>query len=441
MQATSAGAGAGSGTVSEDVAMQIWPTVYDAIAWSEIGEIAIATSEHVELLVGIVHSTFGSTQLIYHAQIPKIRVDQDQPDSLWEKLHLRINAFNPDQIDIEDPLPWASASFGEEISASEVVGLDWSPQGLAKHKRCALAVHTQNLALSIWAPTSNLRSLASWKRHIIINRVLQRYFISLYPEEAFKPGQDKSERLKRLQRVRAFSWSPKATMTRPTEDMSYATLDVREETLIAVSNDNNEIIILRMPSELHMPSSANDARDGASVVGHFSIVSGDLRLPDLSWTFEEQIHHQSYVSKLAWSPWFMAKAGSLMAIIVCATRTKLLFRRVLVSMKPNKINVQLHGHGSDVSLALPWTTNGVLRWLPSDAHEQNLKLIACTGGHVILYGMNVLTGSAAVLATFAREEWDPVASKSSLHSTSLHVLSVPIDFLITNTLECKPNEG
>jgi hypothetical protein len=37
--------------MSEDVAMQIWPTIYYAIAWSEVGEIAIATSEHVELLV------------------------------------------------------------------------------------------------------------------------------------------------------------------------------------------------------------------------------------------------------------------------------------------------------------------------------------------------------------------------------------------------------
>lgn len=38
-------------TMCEEMAMPIWPTVYDGIAWSEVGDIAIATSEHVELLV------------------------------------------------------------------------------------------------------------------------------------------------------------------------------------------------------------------------------------------------------------------------------------------------------------------------------------------------------------------------------------------------------
>lgn len=46
------GTGSSIGAMSEDVAMQIWPTIYDGITWSDIGEVAIATSEHVELLVG-----------------------------------------------------------------------------------------------------------------------------------------------------------------------------------------------------------------------------------------------------------------------------------------------------------------------------------------------------------------------------------------------------
>lgn len=40
--------------MSEDTAIPIWPTIYDGIAWSEVGDIAIATSEHVELLVSNV---------------------------------------------------------------------------------------------------------------------------------------------------------------------------------------------------------------------------------------------------------------------------------------------------------------------------------------------------------------------------------------------------
>jgi hypothetical protein len=346
---------------------------------------------------------------------------------LWEKLHLRTNAFDINQVDIEEPLAWTSASLGEEISASEVVGLEWSPQGLAKHKRCALAVHTQNLALSIWAPTIQPRSLASWKRHIIVNRELQRYFINLHPQEAFGPNQDKSECLKRLQRVRAFAWSPTATMTRPAEEMPYAASDVCKEIFMAVSNDDNEIIIFRMPSTLRVPSSPKDASNGVSVVARFSIMSGDLKLPDLSWTFEEHMGYQSFVAKMAWSPWYVFQTGSLMSIVVCATRARLIFRRVMISTKLNGINLQLNGHDSDIRLTLPWSSDGILRWLPSETNEPNLKLVACTGGDILLCGMNALGGNATILSTYTRDEWDPITGMSSLKS-----LIMPAHFLVTN---------
>ncbi|KAE9985451.1 hypothetical protein EG328_007443 [Venturia inaequalis] len=378
--------------MSEETALSIWPTLCDGIAWSEIGEMAIATSEHVELL------------------IPKVRLDQDQQDQLWDKLHLRVNAFDETQVDIEDPIAWNSSSLGEEISVCEVVGVDWSPQGPAMHKRCALAVHTQNLVLSIWAPTVHPRSLASWKRHFVINRELQRYFIGRHPEEAFEPPDAKSDRLKRLQRVRAFAWSRAATLARPVEDERYAAPAHCNEILMAVSNDNNEVIIFRMPSTLRMPSSrTDDNSNNMTVVGHFSILPGDFNLPDLTWTFEEHMRYQSFVSKLAWSGWHSVQSGPLMAVIVCATRTKLIFRRVLIAMKPNGVNVQLNGQSSEILLPTPWPPNGILRWMPNESHEPNLKLVVCAGGDIMLCGINAMGGGAEVLATYIREEWDPVA--------------------------------
>ncbi|QDS71860.1 hypothetical protein FKW77_010011 [Venturia effusa] len=392
--------------MSEETAIPIWPTIYDGIAWSDIGEIAIATSEHVEIL------------------IPKIRLDQDNSDQLWDKLHLRVNAFDETQVDVEDHIAWNSSSFGEEISVCEVVGLDWSPQGLAKHKRCALAVHTQNLVLSIWNPTAQPRSLASWKRAIVFNRELQSYYINRHPEEAYEPPDPKSDRLKRLQRVRAFAWSQTASLATPTEGVNNVALDVRNEILMAVSNDNNEVIIFRMPSNLHMSTSPmNASNDQVTVVGHFSVLEGDIQLPDLTWTFEEHMRYQSFVSKMAWSPWHSVKNGPSMAVIVCATRSKLMFRRILIAIKFNEINVQLTGTSSEVQLATPWPSNGILRWIPSGSHEPNLKLVACTGGDIILYGINAMGGGAKVLAVYAREEWDPVAgcivTGPTLNGTSL----------------------
>jgi hypothetical protein len=372
----------------------------------------------------LVLELIDATSTKISIKIPKVRLDQDNPDQLWEKLHLRTNAFDIAHVDIEEPLAWSSSSIGEEISASEVVALDWSPQGLAKHKRCALAVHTQNLALSIWAPTVQPRSLASWKRHIVINRELQRYYISLHPEEAFGPGKDKSERLKRLQRVRAFAWSPTAAMARSVEEMPYTASDVSNEVLMAVSNDNNEVIILRMPSTLCIPTSPTDTSNKVSVVGRFNVLLGDLKIPELSWTFEDHLQCQTFASQLAWSPWFVVETGTLMAIIVCATTTKLIFRRVMISTKLKGINVQLNDLGSEISLATPWSSNGILRWLPSKPHEPTLRLVACSGGDIILCEMSALDGNAAVLAKYTREEWDPVAG---MPSSFFAVINVPIE--------------
>ncbi|TLD18349.1 hypothetical protein E2P81_ATG12144 [Venturia nashicola] len=378
--------------MSEDTGLSIWPTIYDGIAWSDMGDIAIATSEHVELL------------------IPKVRLDHDQQDQVWDKLHLRVNAFDQTHVDVEDPIAWNSSSLGEEISVCEVVGLDWSPQGPAKHKRCALAVHTQNLVLSIWAPTTQPASLLSWKRHIVINRELQRYFIHRYPEEAFEPPDAKSDQLKRLQRVRAFAWSQTAVLARPVDHLKHTTSAVCNEILLAVSNDNNQVIIFRMPSTLGMPTSPTDANsDKMKVLGHFSILPGDFRLPDLTWTFEEHMQYQSFVSKLAWSGWYSVKNGPLMAVIVCATRRKLIFRRLLITMKPSGINLQLSGSSSEIQLPTPWPPSGILRWMESDSHEPNLKVVACAGGDIMLCEINAMGGDAEVLATYSREEWDPVA--------------------------------
>lgn len=352
-------------------------------------------------------------------QIPKIRLDHDQQDQFWDKLHLRVNAFDESHVDVEDPIAWNSASLGEEISVCEVVGLDWSPQGPAKHKRCALAVHTQNLVLSIWAPTTQPRSLASWKRHIVINRELQRYFINRHPEEAFEPPNPKSDRLKRLQRVRAFAWSQTAALARPVEHQRCATSALCSEILMAVSNDNNEVIIFRMPSTLRMPSSRMDQNSSEmAVVGHFSILPSDFHLPDLTWTFEEHIQYQSFVSKLAWSGWYSVQNGPLMAVIVCATRTKLIFRRVLIAMKANGVNVQLNGLSSEIMLPTPWPSNGILRWIPNKSHEPNLNLVACAGGDIMLCGINAMGGGAEVLATYTRQEWDPVAGMFSVWACS-----------------------
>jgi hypothetical protein len=359
------------------------------------------------------------------------------PDQLWEKLHLRTNAFDIDEVDVEDPIAFHSLSVGEEISSSEVVALQWSPQGLAKHGRCALAVLTQNLALSIWGPTAQPRSLAGWKRLLVINRVLQRYFTALYPEEKRSPDQDRSERLKRLQRIRAFTWSPPALLIPFAERHPYAGSESCKGNFLAVSNDNNEVILIRLASFMRMASSLEDIEKAVSVVARFSIMPGDATLPNLSWSFEDYANNQSYVAKLAWSPWIDAEDASLVAVIVCATRSRLEFRRVRASTTPNGLKVHTETFESNVILTTPWSPGGILRWLPLEDQEANLKLLAFTGGNVLIYDVNALEGSVRTLAKHTRDDWDSVAGTltikiwfSSLSPSFLSQISAKVNILM-----------
>jgi len=341
-------------------------------------------------------------------QIPKLRAGQDLPDQIWDRLHLRTNDFSPDEVDVEEPLAFRSVSVGEEISTNDIVALQWSPQGLAKHGRCALAVLTQNLALSIWAPTTQPRFMAGWKRHIVINRVLQSFFLEIYPEEKRSRDQGKSERLKRLQRVRAFAWSPSAVFKASPEQRSYVVSETCTENFLAVANDNNEVILLRITSPLCIATWPKDIKKVASVVAHFSIVPGDAKLPDLSWSFEDYLEHQSFVSTLAWSPWIINGTDSLAAILVCATRSRLTFRRVIVAIS-NGPKIHMDDYERYVELAIPWSPDGILRWLSPKIQEANLKLMAITGSDIVIYVVNALEGSIRILEKYTRDDWDSVA--------------------------------
>src|SRR5262249_22623811 len=126
---------------------------------------------------------------------------------IWDILHLRVNLFSENEVKSQEPLTFQNFSSGEEISPSSVVSLSWSPPGLAKHRKCAIAILTSNLALSIWAPDAKPSSALSWKRRLVLNRTLEDFLQE--SEDLQDMDHDKSlEMLKRSQRIRSFAWCP-----------------------------------------------------------------------------------------------------------------------------------------------------------------------------------------------------------------------------------------
>src|SRR5262249_4305844 len=74
--------------------------------------------------------------------------------ALWTRVALPPALFTAAERPQALPLGASSFSLGEETGGALAVAARWSPPGLAAHGRCALAVLTSNLALSLWAPVA-----------------------------------------------------------------------------------------------------------------------------------------------------------------------------------------------------------------------------------------------------------------------------------------------
>ncbi|KAK7621240.1 transcription factor IIIC subunit delta N-term-domain-containing protein [Phyllosticta citricarpa] len=296
----------------EAITLNVWPSTIDCLSWSQDGNIAVAAGETVELLIPILQSDSEAIQSTQH----------------WHNVHIKTNLFASNEVPTLDPLGFRAVSFGEELSLSDVIGLDWSPPGLAKHSKCAIAVWTSNLTLSLWASDSDFKNGRSWKRLLIFNHALDRYWQKLDRGEHKVGGLDWETRRRTRRRVRSFAWSPRV---RPQTESRQSVKDSQlpmSGFYLAVSNDANDIAILRVQSPFDF-FSPSVSRWSAYVVAHCSIAP-EIRLKvDPPFTLlEEHLDEQRYASNLAWSPWSLNDAETAESLLAYTTNKSLHIRRV-----------------------------------------------------------------------------------------------------------------
>lgn len=182
----------------------VQPSSQDCLAWSSDGELAVAAGEEVYLLI-----------------------PQHGSPEPWTHVRITISNFNTKEWPWQEQGELNDMSIGEEQARATVTALAWSPLGLAKHRRCVLAVLTSNLLLSFWASDSNPTNPDSWKRVAVINRALSS-----------------GSRLQ--QRIRSMAWAP----TNP-QHVDHRTPFSRRKwgiSLIAVADDSNGLYILKISS-------------------------------------------------------------------------------------------------------------------------------------------------------------------------------------------------
>jgi len=232
-------------TMLSPVTLRIFPSCYDCLSWSDDGELAVAAGEYVHILVcdpGMRYQGGPRTCLILaRIQTPRNAAEREAGDTRtaggqWHFSRFRTNLFTASEWPVIYPQDRQTFSIGAEQSNSTVVGLNWSPPGLGRHRRCILSVLTSNLMLSFYEPAGP----GKWTRVAIVNDALKSYFEPLVQEEG--PRLRKST-------IRGYSWCP--PIKAPRSDKASTPYSVPDaETrwgvqLLAVTNDDNEVILLR----------------------------------------------------------------------------------------------------------------------------------------------------------------------------------------------------
>ena len=285
--------------------------------------------------------------------IPKLRLLdpwKDKPEeSRWDRVKLRVNLFSDEESPLVAHLPFRSFSVGEEQSESQVVALAWSPPGLARNKRSALAVLTENHVLSIWDSSSYRKDPKSWVRVLVVNQSLRQAFG--LPKSSDEVEVTQAEEFSRLGcRIRSFSWGPvfydvcssnKASPSFSLQSHGYYCL--------AVTNDLGQIILTRIhPGKWYQHSMIEVW--SASVLTHRDIFGLPVDPQQLSTPSTTPIGSSSLVSDICWSPPVLAQEHgkdqviSILAYLV-DTRLNLLLCRA--SFTPVDLVVDLVQEKSD----------------------------------------------------------------------------------------------
>lgn len=322
-------------------------------------------------------------------QIPRIgksrAVDEDTLTGEfrdWDRVRFQVNLWTHAEMPRSRITSSKLLSIGEEQSNSYIVSIQWSPPGLARYGRCALAVHTSNLRLAIWAADGNPSQSTSWKRRLIVNSALGRYLgaPTMAQAEGITPDLEASNRIRR--RVRQYAWCP------PTRNIRAASGDPSRnpgewsDHLLVVSNDDNDVVFLRLATNRSTSSSLDWSTE---VLTSFKIALKEAAPPEERlFDLQTILRLQRHVIEFAWSPWYI-RDQNLEATLAYTTASHLCFRRVHFTEGGNgNLDVQVSSfdvfeQAVDVKPTFP------LRWCPRKGSADELYLLFSTMNKVTCY--------------------------------------------------------
>lgn len=305
--------------------------------------------------------------------------------------------FSNDELPLKNPAPLSNYSIGEEISPSVPIAISWSPPGLAKHRRCALAVLTSNLVLSIWSAEGMLHEESSWNRRLLINDALTDYFSNDVATETPSISSNSEERLRLRSRVRAFSWAP----SMPPRSETMGTRWSYDPQYLAVSTDDNQVVFLVVESPTSSLGLSNAWK--AVVSSHISLTPTDVTSPTGSDLFEDIVRQQRFVPHIAWSPW-IRHFDHCRSVVVYATNED-------VRARPITYNIGEISLGDEVAYpGLDLRYNGPISWCPQPDSSGLLTLGLFTSSGLVY--LSISAEDASIVDRTSHDldgRWDQIS--------------------------------
>ena len=181
---------------------------------------------------------------------------------------------------------------------------------------------------------------------------------------------------------------------------------------LAVSNDENDVVVLRIQSPFDFFSPAA-SEWSAQVVACFSVqpkISLCSSAPPII-LLNEHMEEQRFISNLAWSPWGLSEDGTPQAVLAYTTNEKLLLRRIRITGLSETSAVNFDE--SDIVLEGSTGTRGtsLLRWAPKIS-DHLLHLVAFTPAEARCYEVDMNNLSDFRLSNcYLYGRWDSISGK------------------------------
>jgi len=379
-----------------------WPAALDVLAWSVDSELAIAVGEVVDVLV------------------PKLHIDSpvaDVESARWHRVRLTVNGFTEKELPLLEALPSAAITtrkalarhgtsytmddestthrdafpdliadlrqhpdnasialdnswVGEEQSLANAISLAWSPPGLAKYNRCALAILTSNWVLSVWATVSRPKEQTGWRRVLAVNTVLREHCKNAPSATEQNKSSSSGNSWRVRARVKAFAWAPALPQVACMDD----NIPTCQENYVLVANDLGELIIIYT---MKHPARSEFAANGTLTCSVDSVTpivdaSVEAACGDVLTTVPQITH-------VAWSAWTHDENDICISKIAYVFRDELRVRNCVASHVERKWTLRL----KDNEITVKGHHKGPLQWASSVSSTSAMKIGFTDCSHVL----------------------------------------------------------